>query len=329
MILSYVVACIAACVWMLYINIVAWRNTPTPLPAISCSPPAQPTPPASSASETDGGRSRNSRGRRAFRDAGGVEIVFGGSGSYCFYQMGVANAIRTHLALSTLDSVPISGMSGGAVAALFTVAYPRRSVSSAQFWDMTRSFSEGAETGGALGLAQGMYTMLRRVLPSLPPEAHARLTEQWGVWVHNMDTGNVCALRGMWCFQELAAAVSASSTVLLYTSGYSHVELRGSRYNDPAIYTWNTLRKGLADTGRHVIYLRMKPPPATADDAGGHPRLDGGLVIHCVDPQRYTFLPSLRMPTMEEKRADFLAGEAWGRSYVVPRLKAQLSAWGY
>jgi hypothetical protein len=254
--------------------------------------------------------------------------------------MGVASAICEELGDRTMAELAFSGMSGGVNAALFTVAYPRSRVSSAEFWGHVQSMSEFVSSNGALGLARGMHDcMLRMFIPSLHDGVIERISEQVGVYVHNLDTGSVSSLRGLKSGEDLAVAVAASSTALLFTSKHSHVEAWGSRLNDPAIYSDSKVHKGFRDSGRNVIYLVMDVPTtfASSDKSSNSnseevvvdAEVHGSIAtIHCVNPADAKWVPALSVPTLAQRRQDFYTGEAWGREHVMPRLRARLAAWG-
>lgn len=354
LLVSKVMGAIFATFWLFYVNLVSWTNSPMPLPTAlreSRSPPWATGKDSQAASSAVPGAGRTLRNKPVLQQmhglstgavlhhhhAGldGVELVFGGAGTTCVYQMGVVNAIRNCLDPRFLSAVRISGMSAGVAAALFTVAFPRAKVSDADFFGKVCTFSEEAAASGPLGLAQGIYDcLLHKFFPALQPEVRQRITSRVGVFVHNVDTGNVCVFRNLQCGEELARAAAASATVLLFTSRHSHVELSegGGRFNDPAMYTRRAAYKCFAKEGRNVLYLIMRAPspewaPPVSTDSGS-PSFSSIAPIHCMSPADVRWLPRLRLPTVEEKRSDFDAGEAWGRSYVVPRIKERLAAWG-
>jgi hypothetical protein len=258
-----------------------------------------------------------------------VDIVFGGSGlKKVWYQMGVANAIRTQLDEKQLAGASISGLSGGVIAALGILAHPATQVSSAHFQDWVQDLSAQAISGGILNLAKGVHDVIMHTwLPSLSPATRKRITEQAGVYVHNVSTGNIVSLQHLHSDQELAAAAAASCTALFATSLHTHVDL-GFKANDPAIYSEATIHKAFAETGRKVIYLPMETPSPV--DSGAIPALPGSGVdtIHCINPVDSRWNWGLAMPTLAHKRQDYYAGEAWGTAYVVPRLKALLTDLG-
>jgi hypothetical protein len=248
-----------------------------------------------------------------------TEVVFSGSGLAVWYQMGVANAVRTEL-----KGCRVSGMSGGAIAALFVAAYP--SESTPEFWANMVTQGMHSAAHGISGLAYGLYDCtLKHFIPSLSPAAGRRVTDRAGVWVHDVDTGHIGALRNLACNEELARAVAASATAFLFTSGqHSHVEMevdgRRARCNDPYLYSLEDVYRALSSSGGRKVLLLMQPP-------GDVPAPPNVTPIYCVNPADAKWLPNYtHMPTLAEQKHDFEAGDAWGRAFVVPRMKAALTA---